>query len=382
MVTAMAAMAMAMAMAMALSDALAVEIAVEDTNDSPQVSRQLSEQELEEGEPLQLDANTFTDQDDDSLVYELTLANGAPLPDWLIFNEATNELQLGEAANTEGSAQLLLSVTDSQGGTAQMLFSVSYLNEPDIEAALPDEIEEVSNAQSIIDELKTSNTEQDRGRIIEPNIDDNQSTSDSSSSSISEQTPSAFDTSDEPVETMLSARELFDSILDGLFETSNDDEANVQVRRNNVISAFLNSQDNDIEVDANAIAFNDVFSDSVNLAALFSSVNNLDNDGFSTLSREISKQKSELDSQISGARALVGSTLTVSSSLSVGYVIYLLRGGAIMSSVLSSLPAWRFVDPLPVLGTLGSSLAGDGESLQSIAASKSNTNEVKKLRGV
>ena len=41
-----------------------------------------------------------------------------------------------------------------------------------------------------------------------------------------------------------------------------------------------------------------------------------------------------------------------STSLSVGYVIWLLRGGVLLSSLLSSLPAWRLVDPLPVLSRL------------------------------
>jgi hypothetical protein len=33
----------------------------------------------------------------------------------------------------------------------------------------------------------------------------------------------------------------------------------------------------------------------------------------------------------------------------VGYVLWLLRGGALIASLLSSLPAWRLIDPLPVL---------------------------------
>ena len=33
-------------------------------------------------------------------------------------------------------------------------------------------------------------------------------------------------------------------------------------------------------------------------------------------------------------------------------MIWLIRGGVLLSSVLSSLPAWRMVDPLPVLGRL------------------------------
>jgi hypothetical protein len=35
--------------------------------------------------------------------------------------------------------------------------------------------------------------------------------------------------------------------------------------------------------------------------------------------------------------------------MSVGYVIWLLRGGLLLSSLLSSLPAWHTMDPMPVL---------------------------------
>jgi hypothetical protein len=38
------------------------------------------------------------------------------------------------------------------------------------------------------------------------------------------------------------------------------------------------------------------------------------------------------------------------SSVTVGYVLWLARGGVLMTSLLSALPAWSAVDPLPVLG--------------------------------
>jgi hypothetical protein len=43
----------------------------------------------------------------------------------------------------------------------------------------------------------------------------------------------------------------------------------------------------------------------------------------------------------------------VSGSLSIGYVVWLVRGGVLLSSVLSALPAWQMVDPLPVLAAAG-----------------------------
>jgi hypothetical protein len=47
----------------------------------------------------------------------------------------------------------------------------------------------------------------------------------------------------------------------------------------------------------------------------------------------------------------------VSGGLAVGYVLWLIRGGYLLSSLLSSMPAWRLVDPLPILDYL------DDESL-------------------
>ncbi|MFV2067355.1 MAG: cadherin-like domain-containing protein, partial [Pirellulales bacterium] len=40
------------------------------------------------------------------------------------------------------------------------------------------------------------------------------------------------------------------------------------------------------------------------------------------------------------------------SVLSAGYTLWTIRGGYLVSSLLSTLPAWRMMDPLPVLGTL------------------------------
>ena len=75
----------------------------------------------------------------------------------------------------------------------------------------------------------------------------------------------------------------------------------------------------------------------------------------------------ELDAvrqELSGTKVFdvttVGSTVVVSTGLSVGYVVWLARGGVLLASLLSSMPAWRVVDPLPILAR-----ANDGEDLDS-----------------
>ena len=61
---------------------------------------------------------------------------------------------------------------------------------------------------------------------------------------------------------------------------------------------------------------------------------------------------------------LVASTATIASGLSVGYVVWLARGGLLAASLLSSMPAWRLIDPLPVLAYAdGGDEPEQGESL-------------------
>ena len=74
----------------------------------------------------------------------------------------------------------------------------------------------------------------------------------------------------------------------------------------------------------------------------------------------------------------VGSTAIVSTSLSVGYVVWLIRGGSLFASLVTSIPAWQAFDPLPVLDAFEENENDDGmddESLASIA----DGNKEKKL---
>lgn len=57
-------------------------------------------------------------------------------------------------------------------------------------------------------------------------------------------------------------------------------------------------------------------------------------------------------------QALAGS-LAVSTSVSLGYMVWLARGGALLASLASSLPAWAMVDPLPVLSRYRSRPSGN-----------------------
>lgn len=63
------------------------------------------------------------------------------------------------------------------------------------------------------------------------------------------------------------------------------------------------------------------------------------------LDRAREKVREELDVDRSTSISVAG----VSLGVSVAYVLWLIRGGVLLSSYLSAMPAWRLLDPLPVL---------------------------------
>ena len=87
----------------------------------------------------------------------------------------------------------------------------------------------------------------------------------------------------------------------------------------------------------------------------------------------------ELDESREGAlagfelrEAVVASSMVAATSLSLGYVVWVLRGGVLLTGLLASLPAWRSIDPLPVLARVdaqGRDDAGEDDSLRGLLRS-------------
>ena len=91
---------------------------------------------------------------------------------------------------------------------------------------------------------------------------------------------------------------------------------------------------------------------------------------------KLNDMREALLSETEGTARVIGNSLTLSAGLSVGYVIWLARSGVLLSSVLSSMPAWRFIDPLPVLsGMRGGADEDDDESLESMVENSDASDE-------
>ncbi|MBI9019264.1 MAG: tandem-95 repeat protein [Phycisphaerae bacterium] len=66
----------------------------------------------------------------------------------------------------------------------------------------------------------------------------------------------------------------------------------------------------------------------------------------------------------------VGTVTTVSGVLSFGYLLWLIKGGSLLASVMSNLPLWQFVDPLPILDSTNSDSHGFKTSKETEIAEK------------
>jgi hypothetical protein len=64
---------------------------------------------------------------------------------------------------------------------------------------------------------------------------------------------------------------------------------------------------------------------------------------------EMDRVREEVRQQFDLDRTASISVASVTLGMSVLYVLWLIRGGVLVASYLSALPAWRMLDPLPVL---------------------------------
>ena len=93
----------------------------------------------------------------------------------------------------------------------------------------------------------------------------------------------------------------------------------------------------------------------------------------------LDKAREDAQEQVAQEERVVSSAIMGSTGLSVGYLVWLLRSGALISSLLSSLPAWRTLDPFPVLSNMGEEDEDeDDDSLEALVAKDNAKPEVPK----
>lgn len=78
-------------------------------------------------------------------------------------------------------------------------------------------------------------------------------------------------------------------------------------------------------------------------------ITTLPSDTYELFRNSLDAVKDEIGKEMMLDRAVLGSAIATSVGLSAGYVVWMLKGGSLLASVLSSLPAWQLADPLAIL---------------------------------
>jgi len=94
--------------------------------------------------------------------------------------------------------------------------------------------------------------------------------------------------------------------------------------------------------------------DTKNLGELKTALGKLDittlsPDAYDLMRNSLDAVKEEIGKEMMLDRAVLGSAIATSVGLSAGYVVWMLKGGSLLTSVLSSLPVWQLADPLAIL---------------------------------
>ena len=73
------------------------------------------------------------------------------------------------------------------------------------------------------------------------------------------------------------------------------------------------------------------------------------------------------DQDLARTQQTIGVTVVTGAGLTIGYVAWLIRGGVLLTSLLTSMPAWRLLDPMPILGEGARRRdEGDDDSLEAL----------------
>jgi hypothetical protein len=67
------------------------------------------------------------------------------------------------------------------------------------------------------------------------------------------------------------------------------------------------------------------------------------------LEQALDRLNEELVQQARPSQVVAAGSLMMSTGVSLGYIVWLARGGALIASMASSIPVWASMDPMPVL---------------------------------
>ena len=337
-------------MADGFADVGTVDITIEPRNDIPQAGEAENlETVTNELLRIELPTDLFVDSDiDDNLTLTATQVDGSPLPDWLEFDTETGVFS--GVPDGYGVLQISVVATDEAGASAETQFEINI--EPLSDAALPaasapaEQRLPVDTAEPFQPDAVTS---------VPQTVAESEDTSDA-----------AGDEEDAEQASAEQSGNLLD-LNENLAATGRD---RLQAFEDLVVK-YRRGESAELEV----VTANPLLAEALQLQQL-SIAMALDALEISELAtQKLDRMK---DAMLAGADServrLVGG-VTISAGLSVGYIVWLVRGGLLIGSVMSAMPAWRWIDPLPVLSDKDGVAEEDTESLQTIVESKGSADK-------
>ena len=108
---------------------------VNDVNEIPVLAAQAVPESAAAPFTVTLPENLFADEDSDEIQYSVTLVDGSPAPEWLIFDSETLQITFTEDAPADTTQSIVIVADDGRGGVASTI--VDFIIEPVIAAAAP-----------------------------------------------------------------------------------------------------------------------------------------------------------------------------------------------------------------------------------------------------
>ncbi|MBX2825161.1 MAG: hypothetical protein KTR33_10560, partial [Gammaproteobacteria bacterium] len=312
-----------------------VQLEVRDLNDAPQLGAAETSLPVVAANVIGIPENLFVDQDGDSLTYSVGPAGSEPLPAWLTFDTGLQAFLIESLPDKATVIEVEVTAEDPSGATETSVVVLQIAAKPIevVEAPVPTQ----SLESLAVEPERVTLTEVEESAVEVP------------APTISEPEPEP-----EP-EPEVVAVQVQEPIL--RFEAAEQEVYSQNTNQRAV------SEQNDFLLER----LQDV--DSQSLEQLFTLSDNEVLESFANLSQLMDEQYAQNSEDARFAHRVVGTTTAITSGFSVGYILWLIRGGTLIGSVLSALPAWRFIDPLPVLDSMGDDdESGDSESLQSMVA--------------
>jgi len=304
---------------------------VTPVNDAPVLAATLPDRTVSTGETVrfQLPPASFSDQDaGDTLTYTATLPDGSPLPAWLVFDGATATFTGAPLASELGVTVVRVLATDASGAQAQGVFAITVALPAAEEAVVPEPESEPPRA---VVRASTAEPAEDGAGPVEADAPE---------------ALGAGSGDDVPGAGVAQAEQLAAALAGGALPdiTVSVSSASLRTAAETAVAGAA------VRVAGGAetlfAEFAGASTPGFSSTSLAQMTQLLASDELMRRFREVQRQ---MQAQGDLERVFVGSSVVVGSGLSVGYVVWLLRGGILMSSMLSALPAWQLIDPLPVL---------------------------------